>query len=263
MTEIDIKIGCVVMAAGLSSRFGSNKLLTEFEGKSLAERTLNSVPADRLDRVVVVTRFPEIQAMAEACGFEVRWNNRPEDGISLTIRLGLAALSEVSGVGGAWFPVTGISENTKYTASLRACPAIPCNMAHNSGDCGSEAAMTGEGLTSSKACMAGKAGGSGRMDAVLFMVCDQPELSCGSVSAMLDFYRANPAHIVSMSYNGNRGNPCVFPAVYFTELMALTGDTGGSAVIRKHEADLLLFEAGKETELQDVDYSGDCGSSPQ
>ena len=43
--------------------------------------------------------------------------------------------------------VTARAENAEYTASLRACPAIPCNTAHNSGDCGSEAAMTGEGLT--------------------------------------------------------------------------------------------------------------------
>ena len=29
------KLGCVVMAAGNSSRFGKNKLLTKFQGKTL------------------------------------------------------------------------------------------------------------------------------------------------------------------------------------------------------------------------------------
>lgn len=89
-------------------------------------------------------------------------------------------------------------------------------------------------------------------EAILFLVSDQPLLRRESVAALLDFYRAHPDRIVGASHGGKRGNPCVFPAKYYSELRALTGDVGGSAVIRRHEDDLLLFEIDKE-ELTDVD----------
>ena len=55
-----------------------------------------------------------------------------------------------------------------------------------------------------------------------------------------------------MGHGGVRGNPCIFPARFFPELMALEGDHGGSAVIRRHEDALTLFEVSPD-ELRDVD----------
>ena len=54
------------------------------------------------------------------------------------------------------------------------------------------------------------------------------------------------------SHGGVRGNLCIFPARFFPELLALREDRGGSSVIRRHEEDLLLFEA-PACELEDVD----------
>lgn len=88
--------------------------------------------------------------------------------------------------------------------------------------------------------------------AILYLVGDQPLLRRESVAAEIAFYRDHPDHIVAMSHNGVRGNPCIFPARFFPELCALTGDVGGSAVIRAHKEDLLLFEVD-ERELADVD----------
>ena len=51
---------------------------------------------------------------------------------------------------------------------------------------------------------------------------------------------------------GRRGNPCLFPARFFPELLALTGDCGGSRVIRQHEDELMLLEVDAR-ELADVD----------
>ena len=93
-TKRELSIGCVVMAAGLSSRFGRNKLLAEFRGRSLLSRALDAVPVERLSKVVVVTSCPEIRAQAETGGWTTVWNDRPEDGISLTIRLGLQAIRD-------------------------------------------------------------------------------------------------------------------------------------------------------------------------
>ena len=89
-------------------------------------------------------------------------------------------------------------------------------------------------------------------DALCFMVADQPMLKRRTVAQELEFFRAHSENIVGLGHNGVRGNPCLFPARFFPELLSLEGDVGGSAVIKRHLDDLLLFEA-PETELCDVD----------
>ena len=88
------RFGCVVMAAGRSERFGENKLLRELDGKPLALRTLEAIPRDAFEAVAVVTRFAEIAEDAQKRGFAVVGNDAPEEGLSRTIRLGLAALPD-------------------------------------------------------------------------------------------------------------------------------------------------------------------------
>ena len=89
-------------------------------------------------------------------------------------------------------------------------------------------------------------------DALCFMVADQPMLRRETIAQELEFFRAHSESIVGLGHNGVRGNPCIFPARFFPELLALEGDVGGSAVIKKHTGELLLFEA-PEAELRDVD----------
>ncbi|MBQ2323309.1 MAG: NTP transferase domain-containing protein, partial [Oscillospiraceae bacterium] len=89
-------------------------------------------------------------------------------------------------------------------------------------------------------------------DAILYLVADQPLLRRESVARELDLFRQHPERIVAMSHDGVRGNPCIFPKRFFPELCALSGDVGGSAVIRRHANDLLLFEVDAR-ELADVD----------
>ena len=94
----NLKIGCVVMAAGRSSRFGSNKLLAQYCGRNIVDSAFDAVPCENTHRVVVVTRFPEVQILAGKRGFECVWNDNPEEGISHTIRLGLQQLLDADAV---------------------------------------------------------------------------------------------------------------------------------------------------------------------
>ena len=89
-------------------------------------------------------------------------------------------------------------------------------------------------------------------DAILYMVADQPLLQPNSVCAVAERWMREPGCIVGAAHNGVRGNPCIFPQKYFPELMQLTGDTGGSRVIRRHEDMLRLVEIPPE-ELYDCD----------
>ena len=84
------------------------------------------------------------------------------------------------------------------------------------------------------------------------MVADQPLLRRETLAREVDFFSSHREHIVAVGHNGVRGNPCLFPARFFPELLTLEGDVGGGAVIRKHLDALLLFPAD-ERELRDAD----------
>ncbi len=178
------RIGCLIMAAGNASRFGSNKLAAKVDGKMLIEHALETVPREEFARVTVVTQYDEVLVLARRFGFTVLVNPFPEWGASHTVRLGTEAMA----------------------------------------DC----------------------------DAILYQVADQPLLRRESVRAEVEFFRRHPDRIVAMGHGGVRGNPCIFPARFFPELTALEGDRGGSAVIRRHEDALALFEVSPD-ELRDVD----------
>lgn len=86
----------------------------------------------------------------------------------------------------------------------------------------------------------------------LFLVSDQPLLRRETVAALVELWRGQPEKIAALGHNGVRGNPCLFPARFFPELLALREDHGGNTVIRRHEEDLILLEA-PAAELTDVD----------
>lgn len=107
-----MKLGIVLLAAGNSRRFGSNKLLYEIEGKPMYVRALETMKGLREQmstfdgasetrevaggpsgllcaRITVVTQYAEIGAYAKARGIHVVYNPHPEEGIASSLRLGL------------------------------------------------------------------------------------------------------------------------------------------------------------------------------
>ena len=86
----------------------------------------------------------------------------------------------------------------------------------------------------------------------LFLVADQPLLRRESVDALVTLWQGKPEGIAALGHGGVRGNPCLFPSRLFPELLALTGDRGGAAVIRRHEGLLTLLEVDAR-ELRDAD----------
>ena len=96
-------------------------------------------------------------------------------------------------------------------------------------------------------------------DGALFAVADQPWLTRASVERVIAAFAARPDTIPALSWQGKKGNPCLFPRELFPELSALTGDTGGGAVIKAHPDRLVLVEADSAAELLDVDTPADLG----
>jgi len=87
-----ISVGCVIMASGLSRRFGSNKLLADFNGSPMLCRAFDAIDTPLLTERIVVTRSEEVQTLCENHGIPVLLHHLP--GRNDTVRLGLSALLE-------------------------------------------------------------------------------------------------------------------------------------------------------------------------
>ena len=86
------RIGCVIMASGLGKRFGGNKLMADFHGKPMIQRTLDATE-DLFAKRVVVTRHESVAALCREQKVEVVLHDLPHR--SDTIRLGLEALGDL------------------------------------------------------------------------------------------------------------------------------------------------------------------------
>ena len=73
-----------------------------------------------------------------------------------------------------------------------------------------------------------------------------------SVRRIAEAWLRTPEKIAGASHEGRRGNPNLFPARFFPELLALEGDCGGNLVIKRHTEDYLPVELAPE-ELRDCD----------
>ena len=127
-----LRIGCLVMAAGSGSRFGRNKLEAMVDGKSLLRRALEAVPAEEFHRVTVVTQY-DGAALAEDFGFDVVRNDRPEDGLSRTVRLGTEAMADCDAIlyQVADQPLLERGTVRRELALFRAHPDCIVGLAHN------------------------------------------------------------------------------------------------------------------------------------
>ncbi len=59
--------------------------------------------------------------------------------------------------------------------------------------------------------------------------------------------------IVRPSYDGQAGHPVLFSQQYHNELLALSGDSGAKAVLKRHKAQLLMVAVDDAGVLQDFD----------
>ena len=72
------------------------------------------------------------------------------------------------------------------------------------------------------------------IDAVLFLLCDQPRVDAAKLIDLLEAYETTGEPIVASEYNNTLGVPALFDRSMFGELMRLTGDQGAKSVIKHH-----------------------------
>jgi molybdenum cofactor cytidylyltransferase len=91
----DGSVGAVILAAGLSRRYGSPKQLAMVDGSTLLEHAVAAAQRALLDPVVAVVPVWLVRpASVAADGVEWVRNPFPERGMSLSLRLGFGALGD-------------------------------------------------------------------------------------------------------------------------------------------------------------------------
>lgn len=85
-------LGCIIMASGLSKRFGENKLMADFQGKPLISYILDNTTG-LFKKHIVVTRHAEVARFCKQRDIDVILHTLPHR--NDTIRLGLEKISEV------------------------------------------------------------------------------------------------------------------------------------------------------------------------
>ena len=156
-----MKISAILLAAGLSRRMGCDKLLLEYRGKTLLQRSvelLSSLPV--FERIIVISDTRN-ETITLPSGIHSLINQIPENGISGSIRTGVEA-------------ATG----THY----------------------------------------------------FFLTADQPLLTVADLIPLLEASDANPDMIVFPVIKSKPCSPTIFPGRFRTELLGLSGDTGGRAI---------------------------------
>lgn len=94
-----MRIGIVLLAAGMSRRFGeANKLLADVRGCPMAGRVMDELLALGMERNTAVVSDARVAQLARERGLEVVENKQPELGMARSIVLGVDAMREMDAV---------------------------------------------------------------------------------------------------------------------------------------------------------------------
>lgn len=94
------------------------------------------------------------------------------------------------------------------------------------------------------------------IDAVIFMVCDQPHISSSVLNELITKQQKTTKQIVTCNYGESIGPPALFHKKYFRELAKLNGDVGARNIIEQNINDVatIFFPEGKIDIDTEEDY---------
>jgi molybdenum cofactor cytidylyltransferase len=122
-----MSIAAIILAAGRSTRMGSNKLMEDLKGKPLLRHVAEAALASQARPVLVVTGHEHQRVHAALGGLDVTFVHNPDyaDGLSTSLKAGVAALAaNVTGVVVMLGDMPMVTSETiiKVIAALEASP---------------------------------------------------------------------------------------------------------------------------------------------
>lgn len=223
--EKTFRIAMIYMASGFGRRYGSNKLLEIVDEKPLYLHGLQTL-REALKRLMA-EQEPADENQEPADG-----NQKPADRKQVKVRIDMEIIVV-----------------SQYEEILAAARKIGFLAVHNPD--------SQEGITASIHLGIRQ---TPEADAYLFAVADQPWLKPESIFRLVTEYCASERSIACLADGEHRGNPVIFSKKYKGELLGLTGDRGGSVILKKHPQEVLEVPVEAQ-ELRDVDIPLSCGKN--
>lgn len=225
-------ISCIIMASGMSKRFGTNKLLASFNNNTLFENAINISRFVDFFETLAVTRHDELVQICEREHIHCIKHNMPYR--NDMVRLGVSHILRETHkhksccTQGILFLPSDQPLITKTSLQLLCLLFIYYNSSHfacNSTDKSSNA---------------------------------NNDYSNNNYSNN-DYSNNNNNNnkICRLAFNENAGAPVIFPACYYNELLTLPQGKGGGFIAKKHPAQVVLVPAQDEYELYDIDTPDD------
>jgi len=95
------------------------------------------------------------------------------------------------------------------------------------------------------------------VDAVVFILGDQPLVAPAVIERLADAYGTGNASIIQPNYREGRGNPVLISRALFEELAQITGDTGARPLIQRHRDAIHLVDVTAFSRPDDIDTRED------
>jgi len=88
----------------------------------------------------------------------------------------------------------------------------------------------------------------------LVLLGDMPRIGAAHLDAMIAAFASEAgAAIVVPMHQGQRGNPVLWPADHFSDMLALEGDAGARSLLARHAHRVREIDLGTDAVLMDVD----------
>lgn len=212
-------ISCIIMASGMSKRFGTNKLLASFNNNTLFENAINISRFVSFGKTLAVTRHDELVQICEREHIHCIKHNMPYRndmvhlGVSHIIKESCCQKNNCTK--GILFLPSDQPLITKTSLQLLCLLFIYYNSS--------------------------------------YFACNSTDKSSNANNNNIN----NNNKICRLAFNENAGAPVIFPACYYNELLTLPQGKGGGFIAKKHPAQVVLVPAQDEYELYDIDTPND------
>lgn len=212
-------ISCIIMASGMSKRFGTNKLLASFNNNTLFENAINISRFADFYETLAVTRHDELVQICEREHIHCIKHSMPyrNDMVHLGVShiLKEACCQKNNCTKGILFLPSDQPLITKTSLQLLCLLFIYYNSSH--------------------------------------FACNSTDKSSNANNNNIN----NNNKICRLAFNKNAGAPVIFPECYYNELLTLPQGKGGGFIAKKHPAQVVLVPAQDEYELYDIDTPDD------
>lgn len=87
----------------------------------------------------------------------------------------------------------------------------------------------------------------------MFFVGDQPGISSETILKIQNTHFEHPDKIIIPTYLGKNCNPTIFPNKFRKDLLSISGDTGGRAIIQNNPNETFYIEINSPLSFLDID----------